>query len=62
VGEERDDDSTGYSDPYTESRRLWQEYLKGRITSDELAERLGEHTKGDEVEKVRDLFNGKNIS
>jgi len=59
MGEERNKYSTRHSDPYTESRRLWKEYKKGRISADELARCLGEHTKGDEIEKVRDLFNGK---
>ena len=59
MGEERNGTGTEDSDPYTESRRLWKEYLKGRITSDELERRLGEHIEGDEVEKVKDLFEGR---
>jgi len=46
---------------YTESRRLWGDFCRGKIKADELAERLGQLKMAGETEKIRELFNGKEI-
>ena len=61
MGEERNGTGTEDSDPYTESRRLWQEYLKGRITAEELERRLIRHAIREDIETIKDMFEAEEI-
>jgi len=66
MGQERDDNSTGddlgETEAYTKSRRLWKLYLKGQLTAEQLGESLGELGEDTKVEKIKELFNGQDIS
>ena len=46
---------------YEESRRLWREFRKGRLTATELGERLGQYENSGEADKIKELFNGKEL-
>lgn len=46
---------------YTESRRLWREFIQGKITSREIEERLTKYDKQKDLELVRDIFSAKEI-
>jgi len=56
MDKERADESTGYGfeNAYTKSRKLWKLYLEGRLTADELSERLGEYE--DIGKEIGDLY------
>jgi len=62
MDEERNDKGTGDGDgeietPYTKSRKLWRDYLAGKLGADELSKRLGQYE--DTGKEIKELFNGK---
>ena len=44
---------------YQKCRDLWQRYLKGEITADELQRNLGQYD--EEIEEIKDFFDGEEI-
>jgi hypothetical protein len=51
------------SEEYGESRRAWKDYVEGKITADEVGERLGRFNreKPKEITMFKDIFGAKEI-
>jgi len=57
--EQADKDPRLTNRQYTESKRLWKEFLSGRLSASELAEGFRQFEDIGGAEEVRDFFDGR---
>ena len=58
-GAGRDNGESLKDGTYQKCRDLWQRYLQGEITADELQRNLGQYD--EEIEEIKDFFDGEEI-